>query len=612
MTVVSLQMALTFIVIAGTIVLYAMERFRIEAIALGSVVALILIFTVMPLQTATGPLGPADFLAGFANPALITVMALLTIGQALFQTDALDKPAQMLLKLFRGSKIGATTPLLLVVGVISAFLNNTPVVVMFLPVLVALAAAQATSPTKVLMPLSFITILGGMTTLIGSSTNLLVADVASRTSDVQLKFFTFTPLGASLAAIGVIYIVFVMPRLLKPRRTMAEELQTSAGGKQFIAQIAIGYDHPLIGTKSVAGMFPTLKDMTVRLVQRGEKPHLPPFDNLTLEPGDTVIVAATRSALTKALSARRSIIASDNDEQQPSEEKSTGAGEGTATLAEAVVAPGSRLIGRTTAQASLRAETGCVVLGLQRRSRMPRMAMTNIRLEAGDVLLLAGTRGDIESLRGNHDVLLLDWSASEVPQRQNAPRALLVFMLVILAAATGAVPIVTAALSGAFAMLALGCLNVRQALRSIDSRIFLLIGASLAAATALEKTGGAAIVADALVTAMDGQSPAVILSALFLLIAVLTNILSNNATAVLFAPIATGMAARIGVDPEAFIICLIFAANCSFATPIGYQTNLIVMGPGHYRFSDFLRAGVPLVLIIWASFTILAPWYYSF
>ncbi|AXS40251.1 SLC13 family permease [Breoghania sp. L-A4] len=611
MTVVGLQMALTFIVIAGTIVLYAMERFRIEAVALGSVVALILIFTILPLQTPTGPLGPTQFLAGFANPALITVMALLTIGQALFQTDALDKPAQLLMRMFRGSRIGATTPLLLVVGAISAFLNNTPVVVMFLPVLVALASAQGTSATKVLMPLSFITILGGMTTLIGSSTNLLVADVARRSTDVTLKFFTFTPLGTVLALIGVVYIVFVMPRLLKPRRTMADELQTGAGGKQFIAQIAISYDHPLVGTTSVAGMFPSLKDMTVRLVQRGEKPFLPPFDNLVLEPGDTVIVAATRSALTRALSGRHAIIGSEGVEQQPSEDKQP-ASEGAATLAEAVVAPGSRLIGRTTAQASLRAETGCVVLGLQRRSRMPRMAMTDIRLEAGDVLLLAGTRGDIESLRGNHDVLLLDWSAAEVPQRQYAPRALTIFMLVVACAATGVLPIATAALAGAFAMLMMGCLNVRQALRAIDSRIFMLIGASLAAATALEATGGAEAVAEALVNAMEGQSPRVILSALFLLIAVLTNVLSNNATAVLFTPIAAGIAARTGVDPEAFIVCLIFAANSSFATPIGYQTNLIVMGPGHYRFSDFLRAGTPLVLIIWLSFTLLAPWYYSF
>lgn len=610
MTVVDLQMALTFVVIAATIVLYAMERFRIESIALGSVVALILIFTVFPLPSELGALGAEDLLAGFANPALITVMALLTVGQALFQTDALEKPAQMLLRLFRASPFGATVPLLLVIGAISAFLNNTPVVVMFLPVLVALARAQATSPTKLLMPLSFITILGGMTTLIGSSTNLLVADVAARTGSVQLSFFSFTPLGAMLAGVGVLYIFFVMPRLLQPRRTMAEELQTGAGGKQFIAQIAIGYDHPLVGAKSVAGMFPSLKDMTVRLVQRGEKPYLPPFENLTLEPGDTVIVAATRTALTKALSDRRSIIDSDGAEQQPKDDRASG--EGSVTLAEAVVAPGSRLIGRTTAQANLRAETGCVVLGLQRRSRMPRMAMTDIRLEAGDVLLLAGTHGDIESLRGNHDVLLLDWSAAEVPQRRYAPRALVVFALMVTAAATGLVPIVTAALAGAFAMLVLGCLNVRQALRAVDSRIFLLIGASLAAATALERTGGAEAVASFLVSAMDGQSPTVILSALFLLIAVLTNILSNNATAVLFAPIASGMAARTGVAPEAFITCLIFAANCSFATPIGYQTNLIVMGPGHYRFSDFLRAGLPLVLIIWIAFTLIAPWYYSF
>ncbi|WP_319773322.1 SLC13 family permease [Breoghania sp.] len=610
MTVADIQMALTFVIIGVTIVLYAMERFPIEVTALGSVVSFVILFTVLPFEGPDGDLGPQALLMGFANPALITIMALLIVGQALFHTDALDKPTQNILKLFRKLRLAPITPILIGVAAISAFLNNTPVVVMFLPVLAAMAAANGTAAARVLMPLSFIAILGGMTTLIGSSTNLLVADVAKRVSDIQIGFFSFTPIGALLATIGSLYIIFVMPKILKPRKTMADEVQGPAGGKQFIAQIPVTYNHPLVGTRAVAGMFPNLRDMTVRLVQRGEKPFLPPFEGVELQPGDTVIVAATRQTLTKALSLRKPIVRSNNGSETTPEEQMLP--EGTATLAEAVVAPGSRMIGRTTAQSSLRADNNCVVMGLQRRSRMPRMAMSDIRLEAGDVLLLAGPHDDIQSLRGNRDVLLLDWSTAEVPKRRHAPRALAIFIGIVGCAALGIVPVVTAALAGALAMMISGCLNVRQALRALDSRIFMLIGASLAAATALERTGGAKTVAEALITAMDGQPPAAILSMLFLLIAVLTNVLSNNATAVLFAPIAINIAQRTGVDGQAFVTCLIFAANCSFATPIGYQTNLIVMGPGHYRFSDFFRAGAPLVLIIWLSFSLIAPWYYGF
>ncbi len=610
MTVADIQMVLTFVIIAVTVALYAVERFPIEVTALGSVVAFVILFTVLPLDGPDGDLGPQALLMGFANPALITIMALLIVGQALFHTDALDKPTQHILKIFRKLRLAPITPILIGVAVISAFMNNTPVVVMFLPVLAAMAAANGTAAARVLMPLSFIAILGGMTTLIGSSTNLLVADVAQRVSDVRIGFFSFTPIGTLLAIIGSLYIIFVMPKILTPRRTMADEVQGPAGGKQFIAQIPITYNHPLVGARAVAGMFPNLRDMTVRLVQRGERPFLPPFEGVELQPGDTVIVAATRQALTKALSLRKPIMHS-NDGTKASPEEQTFP-PGTATLAEAVVAPGSRMIGRTTAQSSLRADNNCVVMGLQRRSRMPRMAMSDIRLEAGDVLLLAGPHDDIQSLRGNRDVLLLDWSTAEVPRRRHAPRARAIFIGIVGCAALNIVPVVTAALAGALAMLLTGCLNVRQSLRALDSRIFMLIGASLAAATALERTGGAKAVAEALMVAMEGQPPAIILSMLFLLIAVLTNVLSNNATAVLFAPIAVNIAQRTGVDGNAFVTCLIFAANCSFATPIGYQTNLIVMGPGHYRFSDFIRAGTPLVLLIWLSFSLIAPWYYGF
>ncbi|WP_298982484.1 SLC13 family permease [uncultured Roseibium sp.] len=608
---VDIAMALTFLVIASTVFLYALERYPIETIALGSVSAFIVIFSVFPVTSPDGdPITTADFLTGFANPALITVICLLIIGQGLFQTDALEGPAKIIVQMSRGHSARAAIPILIVVAVLSAFLNNTPVVVMFLPILTAVAATVGQSPARVLMPLSFIAILGGMTTLIGSSTNLLVANYAAQTSDLKLTFFSFTPIGMIVAGTGAIYVLFVMPHLMRARKTMAEEFQATSG-KQFIAQIEITHGHPLVGVESVSGMFPKLKDMTVRLVQRGQKPILPPFENVVLTPGDTVIVAATRAALANALARRQPLMETESETPSSAERETTAAQPGSISLSEVVVAPASRLMGRTLPQSGFYSETGCLVMGIQRRSRMPRMAMNDIRLEAGDVLLVAGNEDEIARLRGNRDVLLLDWSTTEVPRRRYAPRALAIFAIVVALAATGIVPIVTAAVAGTFAMIASGCLNIRQAMRAIDSRIFMLVGASLAGAVALEGTGGAVAIASGLVDVLEGASASVVLSALFFIVMILTNFLSNNAAAVLFTPIAINLAEQIGQPPEAFVVCLIIAANTSFATPVGYQTNLIVMGPGHYRFADFVRAGTPLAIILWLTFSLVAPWYYG-
>lgn len=608
---IDIAMVLTFVVIAATVVLYALERYPIETVALGSVSAFIILFTVVPVTQSDGSLvTTSDFLAGFANPALITVICLLIIGQGLFQTDALEGPAKAIVKWTRGKSQWAIVPILLVVAFLSAFLNNTPVVVMFLPILTAVAASAGQSPSQVLMPLSFIAILGGMTTLIGSSTNLLVANYAAQVSDLKLTFFSFTPIGLMVAGAGAVYVFFVMPYLMRTRQTMAEEMQVTSG-KQFIAQIEITYGHPLVGMEAVSGMFPKLKDMTVRLVQRGQQPLLPPFENVVLGPGDTVIVAATRNALANALASRQPLMETETADGTNASRDVPATQAGSVSLAEVVVAPASRLMGRTLPQSGFYTETGCLVMGIQRRSRMPRMAMNDIRMEAGDVLLVAGSEEEIARLRGNRDVLLLDWSTAEVPRRRYAPRALAVFGIVVALAASGMVPIVSAAVGGTFAMIASGCLNIRQAMRAIDSRIFMLVGASLAGAVALEATGGASAIATTLANLLEGRPPAVVLSALFFIVMILTNFLSNNAAAVLFTPIAINLAEQIGQKPEAFVVCLIIAANTSFATPVGYQTNLIVMGPGHYRFADFLRAGVPLALVLWLTFSLIAPWYYG-
>ena len=237
--------------------------------------------------------------------------------------------------------------------------------------------------------------------------------------------------------------------------------------------------------------------------------------------------------------------------------------------------------------------------------------MNDIRLEAGDVLLILGPRRRIERLRGNPDVILLEWSARDLPAIEYARRALGIFALVVVAAASGLVPVVVAAVAGAAAMIASGCLNIHQAQRAIDRRVMLLVWAALAMATAMQATGGASYLAHILIATLAGAPTPIVLAAFFLLVAVFTNVLSNNATAVLFTPIAIGIAANLGVDPTAFVFAVVFGANCSFASPIGYQTNLLVMGPGHYRFADYARAGLPLIVLVWLTFSLFAPWYYG-
>ena len=226
-------------------------------------------------------------------------------------------------------------------------------------------------------------------------------------------------------------------------------------------------------------------------------------------------------------------------------------------------------------------------------------------------MLIGGPIENIRALRGNHDLLILEHSTEAVPQSRKAPIAGLIFLAIVIAAAFSFLPIVVAAITGVTAMLATGCLTLYQAARAFDRQIYLLVGTSIALATAMEVTGGAALIANGGVQLLEGAPLSVTLSAFFLVVAIMTNILSNNATAVLFTPIAIGLAKGFGVDPAPFIAAVIFGANASFATPVGYQTNLLVMGPGHYRFSDFVRAGTPLVIIIWLTFSLLAPWYYQ-
>jgi len=601
----SLPMWLTLALTAAAIVAYAFELLPVELIGLGILGLLLLLFQLTPLLDGGGAaLAPGEILSGFSSPALIAVSALLVLGEAMVTTGALEGIARLLVWLARGSFHRALIYSLGYVTASSGFLNNTPIVVIFMPILRSIAERFGRTASAVMMPLSFAAILGGMLTLIGTSTNLLVSGELARLGEQPLGFFDFTLPGLVLALAGTGYVM-LLPALLPQREE--QPAMVAADGKQFIAELDVGPGSPLIGETAYGGMFPSLAEVTVRLVQRGEHALLPPFEEVALEAGDILIVAATRKVLTEMLAKYHGHLLNP----PAGERKAQPRGQREMMLAEAMVRPGSRIIGQTLEFTNLPARSHCTVLGIQRRARMLRTRLGELRLQPGDVLLLLGLSDDIERLRGDPDILVMEWSASAMPLMRKAPLAVLIFAAVVLPAALDLVPIVVTALLGVLALVLTGCLNVRQAARAVDRQIVLIIASSLALGAALEATGGAAYIAQLVLAAMAGAPPGAILSVLFLLIAMLTNVLTNNAAAVLFTPVAVNLAHQLGADVFPFALAVVFGASCSFATPIGYQTNLLVMGPGHYRFVDFVVAGLPLVILLWLAFSAFVPWYYG-
>ena len=604
-----LLMAATLFFVLLAILLYAWERMAMEIISVAIIGLLLVFYTIFPYLDADGNnlLRPSKILAGFSNPALITVLSLLVIGQAIVNTRSLERATQFVVGLSPKNPFFSMVFVLIFVLIISAFLNNTPVVVIFIPIMQVLADRFSRSASAFMMPLSFVAILGGMTTLLGSSTNLLISNSLADLGLRQFSFFEFTVPGLVLAATGFLYIVFIAPKILPNRRTLANTL-IDGDGKQFLAQVTVNEDSKLIGEEAVAGIFPSLKEMTVRMILRGEHAELTPFDGFKLRSGDVLVVAATKKALTNVLATGVGVLSTEYIEKSKSR---VGDGKLSQILSEIMITPGSRLVGQNLEQIGFRYRFNSIVLGLQRRTRMIRTKMTEIALEAGDILLVQGSAENIESLRNHRDLIPMAWSYTDIPSPKLAMRANIIFFSVIALAATHLLPIVVAAVLGAAAVIFTGVINIRQAGRAIDRRLFLLIVSALALGTAMYETGAAAFLADIIIQLFGTSSPAVVLSAFFFLVAFLTNIISNNACAVLFTPIAVNLAETLGVDPMIFAIGLVFAANCSFVTPLGYQTNLLVIGPGHYKFNDFVKVGLPLSLLLWLVFSLFVPWYYG-
>ena len=602
------QMWGTFVLIIATLALYVSEKVSVEIASIGVICMLIAFFQAFPVISSDGSnlLGAERLLRGFANPALITVLALLVVGQGMVRTGVLDKVARLVLDLGRGVEWLSVAIVMVMVLVISGFLNNIPVVVIFIPVAQVLSERLNRATSKVMMGLSLAAVLGGMTTLIGSGTNLLVSSALLEMGEPGFGFFDFSVPGVVLAGAGLVYVLFALPSLLPDRTSLAHRIMTRSP-RHFMTQITVAAGSRLIGAKAVGGVINKLPDVRVRMIVRGEKVFTPPYHEEVIREGDSVMVAASRKALSEALSDDPGILQAAAAE--PGGEDALREGE--KVTAEVMVAPASSMIGLRLRQTGFQLRTRCFVLGVQRRATMIRSRLADTVLQAGDVLLVQGQPEDIEALRADRNVVLMEWSAEEMAVVHHAKRAGLIFFGVVVLAVTGAMPIVAAALIGAVMMVLSGALNLQQASRALDSKIMTMIPSALAMGAAMQETGGAQFLAHSLTAALSGASPAIILSAFFLFTAIMANIISAKATAVLFTPIAIGVAREAGIDPHVFAVAVVFASNCAVATPIGYKTSILVMGPGHYRFGDYFKAGAPLIILLWVVFSIFAPWYYG-
>lgn len=608
---------------------FVREKQPIEIVSVTLLTILLVYGQLFPVLDANGKnrLDAMSLLAGFANPALVAVLGLLVMGQGIIQTGALTPVTRMFMASNKTWALVSITGIFALVMGLSAFMNNTPLVILAIPLMQVLANSAGIVESRILMPLSFAAILGGMMTLVGSSTNMLVSSALIEMGYEPLSFFQFTQAGIIFALVGFVYVLVILPRLLPDRSSLTQQLVGKE--KEFVAEIDVAQDSKLVGMECVEGRFPKLQDLNVRLIQRSGHLILPPFEGYQIEAGDILIVAATRDSLTNILSQNPGFLLSEEEEKimepqkKQDEDKDGEDGEPeksgdaevkvaeTRILAEVMITPGSRLVDMSLDHVGFHRQFGVIVLGIQRRARVVRRRLGRIRLESGDVLLMAGSRASVDALRHNQDLIVLSGSKRELPILKKAPVAGVIMLGTIALAALSILSIPVAAIAGSLLMISTGCLNIRQATRAIDRKIFLLVGSMLSLGTALQATGGALYIAEALLDLPFADNTLAMASVLFIVVAICTNILSNNACAILFTPIAVNMALNLGADPMTFAITVVFAANCSFASPIGYKTNLLVMGPGHYRFRDFIKGGVPLVLIMWATYVFVAQYIYG-
>lgn len=573
---------------AVTFWLFTKERLPVQSTALLALLALMLLFGLFPYDQGDRPLGPEQFLAGFGNSALVTICFLMVLGHGLVRTGALEPFVRRLARLWSFAPQVAFLLLLAFCMLVSSVVNDTPVVVLMMPVLVAIATRTGTSPTRTLLPMNYAVIIGGMATTIGTSTNLLVVGIAADLGVPAIGLFDFAHIIAIAAAVALPYLWLVVPRLLPADsgdRPRVAPLAFDAALEIHARGFAAGRElHEVL--KRARGLRP------LRLV-RGDF-ELMRLPNVRLQAGDRLLVQDTPESLRE----HAAVLGAWIHAREPHE---TPANPGQ-TMAQALVTAESDLAGTTRGAGLFADQHGLAVVGIHRPGRDSPLNPAEAALRAGDVVLLQGPAERVESLRGVAGVLILD-AKMELPHTRRAPLALLIMAGVIAVAATRLLPMVLASALGVAAMLLTGCLRWQDATDALSSKVILIVVASLALGEALTTTGLIAAAGNGLALLGAYFPPGAMIGALMLLMGVVTNFISNSAAAIIGTPIAIAMAASLGADPRPFVLAVLFGCNICFATPMAYQTNLLVMAAAGYRFRDFVRAGLPLAILMWVTLT---------
>ncbi len=595
------------VLVLTVIALYLFKRddIPLETSSMAVLCVLAVSFEIFPYQDNGQSLHAKDFFLGFGHEALIAVCALMVAGQGLVRTGALEPVGYILAKLWRQAPILSLLITLVVAAALSAFMNNTPIVVLLLPILTSVAVRAKKSSSSMLMPMGLATLVGGTCTTIGTSTNLLVVSIAADLGLRQIGMFDFALPAIIVGGVGIFYLWVIAPYLLPERQLIL----TEAKPRLFSAHLNIVEESFAEGKTLSELINATDNQLKVLRIKRGNVMVMP-LPDTQLREGDRLDVRDTPERLKEYEQLTGAALYTKAGERVDEENPLTAENQ---QIAELVVVSGSPLVGKTLGEVKFSDNYSVVTLALHREGKpieTTRKGIGAIPLQIGDILLVQGSVEQIDATKQTGDFLVLD-ATSDLPRTRRAKQSLTIMFLVIFLAAVGLLPIALSALVGVLAMLLTRCLTWREVGDALSTPVVLIVVASLALGNAMMKTGGAEYLAQVFVYLASGASPAVVLSGLVLLLAILTNIVSNNAAAVIGTPIAISVATQLGMPPEPFVIAVLFGANLSYATPMAYKTNLLVMNAGGYTFSDFMRIGIPLTIIMWLGFSFVLPWYYG-
>ena len=564
----------TLALLVGVFVLFVVERFPPEVVALSGLAALL----------ATGVIDSREAFAAMANPAPATIACMFVLSGALVRVGLLDAVSDALIAGVRDRPLVTLAGFAVFLVLTSAFMNNTPVVVMMIPVGLKLAGALGTSGSKLLMPISYCAILGGVCTMIGTSTNLIVDGVARQYGLAPFSLFEITPVGLAVASAGLLYLAFLGRRLLPDRQPPGTAL-TARKALRFMTEVIVPEGSVLIGQPLAAVETFRRDGITVIDVLRADESLRRDMAAVVLQEGDRIVLRTGVHDLV-ALRNSRGFKTVDRVGQRSS------------VTVEALVAPGCRLIGRSLGALKLRRRYGVYPVAVHRHAPMPGGRLDEVVLRIGDTLMLEGDPGDIQRLADDTGFVILSQGTNRPIRRGHAPLVAGVFLAVVGLSALGIAPIATLAVVAVAVVLLSGAIDAEEAFGSIDGRLLIMLFAMLGFGAALDKTGAVALIAGGVAPLLEGLHPILVLYLMILVTSVLTEMVTNNAVAVVMTPVAIALAQGIGVDPRPFLVGVMIGASASFATPIGYQTNTLVYAPGGYRFTDYLRVGAPLNLLV--------------